>query len=206
MNCIIYGLIDPVTKQLRYIGQSFNGLQRAKCHMSDYAHGTNHHKRNWINKLKSLNLVYEIEILETVKTREELDEAEIFYIAYFKSIGCDLLNATAGGSGLWRPNLEVKQKMSAWQKGIPKSEEVKKKIAATLTGRVSTNKGRHLSPERLAAYVANRNVPFKDQHGVIYTSLKEAAEKLNLSKPNIHHVLNGKRKSTGGYIFEYIKQ
>ena len=42
-------------------------------------------------------------------------------------------------------------------------------------------------------------------NGVIYESIREAARQLNLYTQNISNVLKGRRKTTGGYRFEYIK-
>ncbi len=43
-------------------------------------------------------------------------------------------------------------------------------------------------------------------NAIIYPSIKEAAEKLGLNASNIIEVLKGKRKHTGGYHFEYLKE
>lgn len=40
--------------------------------------------------------------------------------------------------------------------------------------------------------------------GIIYESQKEAARKLNLHQGDLSKVLNGKRKSIGGFHFEYV--
>lgn len=45
--------------------------------------------------------------------------------------------------------------------------------------------------------------PIVDQDGVIYQTVKEAADKLRLNCPHISSVLNGYRRSVGGYVFRY---
>ena len=40
---------------------------------------------------------------------------------------------------------------------------------------------------------------------IIFASVTEAAEKLNLSQSGISNVLKGRYKTTGGYHFEYVK-
>lgn len=40
--------------------------------------------------------------------------------------------------------------------------------------------------------------------GIVYDSIKEASQALNLYKQNINKVLKGKYKHTGGYKFEYV--
>lgn len=200
---IIYGLIDPTTKQLRYVGQSCKGVRRARAHIYNGTHGTNEHKRNWVNKLLDAGLMYEVEVLETVTTRVELDEAEMFYIAYFRSIGCDLLNATAGGSGIWNPTAETRAKTSAWQKGVPKPEEYREKISKGLVGN-HNRVGKEMSPEKLEKYVLDRNSPFIDQYKNVYQSIKECSEKTGIDKSHISSILNGRRRSANGYFFIYI--
>ena len=98
MKTTIYGLIDPTTKQLRYIGKTNNIKQRFKNHLNS-CRDKNTHKRNWINYLKKNNLKPEIEIIDIVDT-DKWKYWEIFYISYFKMIGCNLTNYTTGGDGL----------------------------------------------------------------------------------------------------------
>jgi hypothetical protein len=45
-----------------------------------------------------------------------------------------------------------------------------------------------------------------NQNNKIYKSLHQAARDLNLHPSNICNILKGKRKSTGGYTFEYINE
>jgi len=40
--------------------------------------------------------------------------------------------------------------------------------------------------------------------GVVYNSMKDAAEELNLTIPNIIQVLKGRRLETKGYSFKYL--
>lgn len=104
---IIYGLIDPTTKELRYIGKSTSGIKRPNSTITRVIKGTECRpgkstlKVNWIKKLLKLGLRPEIEILEVHTKAEDLPEAEIFWIAYYKFIGCRLTNMTKGGEGLF---------------------------------------------------------------------------------------------------------
>ncbi|MGI0058124.1 MAG: NUMOD3 domain-containing DNA-binding protein [Nitrosotalea sp.] len=77
-------------------------------------------------------------VLEEYTSAQELSEAEIHAIAYFKSIGCDLTNGTDGGDG-GAPmtgkthSEEAKMKISLSQKNV--SEEFKNKRAKRLKER-----------------------------------------------------------------------
>lgn len=99
---IIYGLIDPITNELRYVGRSSSGFYRPRNHsIPSQLKKSNNYKNNWLkklrNKYKVKPIIYTIETLNNV---EELNEAESFWISYYKSIGCRLTNLTSGGDGI----------------------------------------------------------------------------------------------------------
>lgn len=114
MGTIIYGLTDPRTDHLRYIGKTKGTLHVRKLgHLNDVKRGSFYIPRHrWISDLLSNGLEPEIFEIETV---EDWREAEQFWIGYFKSIGCDLLNATAGGDGLcaYRHSPDTRKKQAA---------------------------------------------------------------------------------------------
>lgn len=51
-----------------------------------------------------------------------------------------------------------------------------------------------------------KKTKIRDQYGVVYESLTEAAEILDLSLGNLSMVLNGRRPHTRGYTFELVKE
>jgi hypothetical protein len=85
MRNFIYGLIDPNTQQLRYVGQTSRGMTRPRSHR----YGGTASTHQWA---KGLTKAYEIVVLEECPSRE-LNEKEAFYIEYFHFVGCDLLNS-----------------------------------------------------------------------------------------------------------------
>lgn len=97
---IIYGLIDPRTNQLRYIGKTVSSLKkRLQQHVNDARRGRVSIRRfHWINSLSHAGIMPEIFELET--TTDDWQGAEQFWIGYFRFIGAALVNATAGGDGL----------------------------------------------------------------------------------------------------------
>ena len=77
---LIYGLRDPRTNEIRYVGQSSTGLHRPKQH-AKYKGPARSAKEKWVAKLLRLCLVPEIVILQVLEGPDELNSAEIFWIA-----------------------------------------------------------------------------------------------------------------------------
>ena len=98
-NNIIYGLCDPISNDVRYIGKAINLHIRIKKHYSYSKLKYNTHKNNWLKLLLEKGYVVKVIILEECESKEFLNEAEIKWIKYYKSIGCNLTNATEGGDG-----------------------------------------------------------------------------------------------------------
>lgn len=70
-----------------------------------------------------------------------------------------------------------------------------------------TCKSRKQSKEEIENLIARTIRPIVClQNNVRYSSLKEAAESLGLSKGNICSVLKGNRKNTKGFTFKYLEQ
>jgi len=91
----IYVLKDPVTLEVRYVGKSNEPNKRLKSHLSKNKDiGT--HKRNWLNTLEDKPI---LEIIEKVD-KKNWAEREKFYINYYLSCGCKLVNWADGGQGL----------------------------------------------------------------------------------------------------------
>ena len=119
----VYGLIDPQSQKLRYVGKTIGELNlRFNHHIWNAIHGkSTTHKNIWIRSVLRKNLKPEIFDIETIENEQELLDAEVFWIAYFKYIGCDLVNHTIGGdrgSG-YKHTDEDKQKMSILKKNKP---------------------------------------------------------------------------------------
>lgn len=58
---------------------------------------------------------------------------------------------------------------------------------------------------RLSKYRGNKSIKCKEI-GKYYSSIKEASDDLDINREMISRVLIGKRKSTHGYTFEYVKE
>jgi len=84
-------------------------------------------------------------------------------------------------------------------KGVPMSEEQKEKLRKPKpdTKEYKDKMSKALTGKRLIKIFCLENK-------IIYNSIKEAAEILNLTVPNIVNVLKGRAKKTKGYSFKYI--
>lgn len=93
---LIYGLIDPVSHLVRYVGKSSNGMGRARAHRNGSGKT---YKDNWVRGLRSRGMTQEECILEVV-SKDSLDDAEIWWIAFGRACGWPLTNLTKGGGGI----------------------------------------------------------------------------------------------------------
>ncbi len=85
----IYSLSDPVTKEIKYIGQTVNPKQRELSHY--YNCNSTSAKMKWIKSLKLNGRRPLFEILDIVEGGD-YDYWENFYIELFRSFGCALFN------------------------------------------------------------------------------------------------------------------
>lgn len=123
----IYGLIDPRTGCIRYVGKSLNLGQRYSHHVNYQDDGS--HKSRWVAGLKKLALAPELVPLQFVD-EATWEAAERWWIAHFREHGADLTNGTAGGDGMHDPSPEVRAKLSESRRGKPRPPGVMAKIWA----------------------------------------------------------------------------
>lgn len=127
----IYGLFDPITDEVRYIGKSNNPIQRLLSHIKDSEVKTYPHVLAWIRGLMRKGEKPILKILECVST-DEWKVAEKEWIANSKESGCNLTNMVPGGLG----GAVTGRKLSV---------DTRNKMSAKLKGRVSPMKGKCLS-------------------------------------------------------------
>jgi hypothetical protein len=127
---IIYGLLDPRTDEIRYIGRSSSGMKRARHHLKKSVLTKDRtHKGHWLRKLGAAPLVL---VLEEVQDGN-LAEREVWWISFGRSEGWPLTNETDGGEGghtgrKFTP--EHRARISAANKGRKLTEEQRNKISA----------------------------------------------------------------------------
>ena len=154
MSTIIYGCVDKVTNQLRYIGQTSTTLRRDTVEKALHWRLKRHRvtldnsaRSMWFRRSTTRPDIFVIEIVES-----GADEAEKFWIEYFSYIGCDLVNTK---SGLRNVTPETRAKMSASAKArirTPESEaarlaacrtpEARKRNSEAKLGQPSAKKGK----------------------------------------------------------------
>lgn len=149
---IVYGLVDPNTNAIRYIGKSIQGINRAfeHCRKSSVKEG-NTPKNNWIKKLLANNQMYSVVILFSV-SKEDYTKESLNILLYNKEKDLintfdNLLNLTDGGPGAIgrvlseesrkkmsdsakKQNHDHLRKISQSQKLSPEMQEVRKKERA----------------------------------------------------------------------------
>jgi transcriptional regulator with XRE-family HTH domain len=222
---IIYGLTDPLSGQLRYIGKSSGGLKRPKQHgMPSRLNKEKGYKVNWIKSLHTMGLTYGVVVIQELDSIEEMDNLERQWINYFKALGCPLTNIALGGTsytgifGLMTN--EHKKAISKALKGRPFSDIHKKRLSQVQIGRVASEATKlKMSQSRKGKipYVPTQETKeklsringgslFKDELGNIYHTLSEASQRLGVSKSSVSSVLNGHRKTVGIHTFERITQ
>lgn len=135
---IIYGLVDPRTLMVRYVGLSSSGLSRAHRHRLPSVLGAEDtHKTRWIRGLLAAGLDYQV-ITLAPSSRERLVGDEQWWIAYARASGWPLTNSTDGGEGLLNPTEETRARMRAARVGLkigPPSKETRDKIGAANRGK-----------------------------------------------------------------------
>lgn len=152
---IIYGLFDPITKNLHYIGYTSNKEKRYNDHL--YKKSGSKEKRIWIAHLIKQGLHPIMEVIEEHLSPEDLPEAEIFWYEYLKMLGAELYNDShfiGGGSMKGRLHTEetkiklrIKRKGKTPMKGKHHSEKSKQKISEANVGRPSPNKNKSPTEE-----------------------------------------------------------
>jgi group I intron endonuclease len=201
-NLVVYGLIDPRNGLLKYIGQTIRGLTRIRDHiydLNDYNSKYNTRKINWLKSLKRKNLVFEVIYLEYCNSIDELNEAEEFYISYFKSVGSNLLNHDSGGKNCKRKKMteETRKLISERTKLGMSDPKVKERLRISHLGKIPSNKGQKHSFQAIQKIKEKnklRSIKVIDSNGIIYESLLDASKKLNCTPTDIRRcLLNPKR-------------
>lgn len=196
---IVYGLFDPTTGDVRYVGQTSYQLghrlsrhiyEAQKLRVCDA-------KREWICGLAVIGKRPEIRALEIAPTLELACEAESIHISHLLAKGAALLNETVGGVGSHGREIRASTRalIGASNAGKPSpmlgrtlSDETKRKIGAANTGKANPMKGKKHPPEfgdKLRAIHASRVHPLKGRSLSPETKAKMSAAKMGKKRgPN----------------------
>ena len=134
MNCFVYGLCDPTTGELRYLGKTTRGEKRPLEHLSPHSYNKNRHASHWVKSLVERGLTPDWFVLEECGSPAELNEAEMHHIALYKSLGARLTNGTLGGDGLV-PTAQTRERLRVSHTGKKQSSDTIAKRSRTMTGR-----------------------------------------------------------------------
>jgi hypothetical protein len=134
----IYVLIDPITLQVRYVGQTTSTIHtRRDAHIyGAMVKKLDLYKDRWIRKRNGK--IY-VELVETLPV-EQLDAAEIKWIKHYRDHGYPITNGTKGGDGTrglkWRK--QSREKLSKTKSGVPLSKAHRKAVSDGSIGKVVT--------------------------------------------------------------------
>ncbi len=142
---IVYGLFDPITDELRYVGKTVNSIvarvteHKSKANALIKRKASGNHRDNWVASLLRRGLEPNFSVLACCTSEEAALAAEIRMIALYTAAGFNLTNATSGGEGIsgYKHTKETKEWLSLWN-------------TARLTGKPSPKKGKkHSVPSAL---------------------------------------------------------
>lgn len=225
---IIYALQDPNTYEIRYIGKSMRGLYRPNLHLLPCYYNSPRHETyplyRWIRKLARKSYTPNIIIVQSFENKEHLNEAEKYWISYFKN-QYPLLNTTIGGDGSlgYKYTQEQRNNLSKIRKNIPKSESFKKRMSehwheehvvddkfkqAVSNGTKSwwNNLDSSIQNKIISKnlnYAGKNKRSIIDNEGKIYISLTEAGKQNNCSPAAIRLSILENRSIRSGKTFQY---
>jgi hypothetical protein len=143
---IVYGLIDPRTDEIRYVGKTITGVKRLRAHIKEARRGkVTTHKNRWIQSLLAAGVKPRLDVLQSALDPQELNALEQLWIKTYREKGANLTNHTDGGEGAvgLRMSDETRKKMSEAHKNSPHRERVLKALhkgAKAAAGRLSAER------------------------------------------------------------------
>lgn len=128
----IYILLHPLTRECRYIGKTRVGVKaRVRKHVQDARREPGSRRvHSWVASLLHDGLRPEVIVVEVVG--EEWEDAEQFWIAYFRAIGANLANIAPGGGGESRKSnsAEALQRASEKKRRLFRDQPERRALAA----------------------------------------------------------------------------
>ena len=206
---IIYKATNKINGKV-YVGQTVRSLSER---MAEHAR---HTETAFDKAVKKYGLdAFVVEQIDSASDMDELNQKEIYWISFYNSVVPNGYNMCEGGGNTkgFHHSEESKTKMSEAKAdsffgennpffGKTHSEESRQKMSAKRKGMA------HMTPEsvqkvRASHYTAKvKNV----ETGEVFSSVKEAALKYGLKDTHITRVCKGRRKTTGGFRWEYADE
>jgi len=210
----IYALCCPETGEVRYVGQTTNGITRLYGHWKDFKlnkQGRLIRVKAWIKNLKSRGLKFTVKYLDYGSTREELNQKEIFWIKHYRSVNANLVNAAEGGyrGSIKKYTDEEKRMISEKTKAAMARPDVRARYLEANKNKIIPKKYKPWTTEnrqKMSKTKHHESVKIKviDNNGVIYDSLTDAANKLGVSKQTICRALKNLQKTVKGLILRRL--
>lgn len=168
----VYGLYDPRTQELRYIGITTLRLhRRLTTHVSSAKNPNtseyNNHRSRWIRTLLSDGIAPDIRLIKACATADEMYQTERDLIARGRQTGVRLTNHSDGGDAGGPPA------------GSPGARRVGDKLGKLYIGFIDPS-GRHIIIENMKR--------FCEEHGLVRKSMMDVYEGRHLSHHGYRHV------------------
>lgn len=141
----IYGLYDPRTEELRYIGKSDRPAGRLANQLNEHA---NTHRCHWIQELRALALTPVQVILDACPPGSDWQAIERRYIAAARADGHRLTNGTDGGDGVVGLSPEARERIRSTWLGRKHSAETRARLSAAQLRRTPASRA---TRERMSA-------------------------------------------------------
>lgn len=202
MKFLVYKVVFPNSKI--YIGITNKTLEKRKYnHYIKVKTNSNFKFHNALRKYQGQEIWEEFCF---AFSWEDACELERKFILEFNSCQ-NGYNSTSGGEGNYNPCSEVLKKMSDWQKGIPKSEEHKKKLSEAKLGKKYKSRS---EDSRLNIALSRGSKKFsvfnKDTNEFLgeWVNMSACARQLNIQPARIQKCLKypEKYKRVKNYIFK----
>ena len=192
---LIYGLVDPFSGQIRYIGLSTTGLKRPRTHLfpCNWKYGRSY-KERWVRGLFKRGAAPIIKIIQQWKviSFEELCNAETYWIGYFRGLGCRLTNITDGGEGTigYKFSTKSRLKMSLAKKGKSPSESARKNMALAQKGR------KHSEETKSKIAASHKGLGHSDETKAKLSEINKGKKLSGDTKSKISSSLRGRKLSS----------
>lgn len=213
-NICIYGLLNPETNELFYIGQTIQGFARIREHFYKCQKRTKNNtltrSQVYIYNLKKQNKIFKVIYLEYLqKDSIELDIAEKFWISYFKMIASNLLNDESGGKREYKDySKEIRNKISIKTKLAMNNPTTKEKCRQNLAkNRKNMDFSKSEEQKRKISLAQEKKVIYiQDNFNNIYRGIHAAARALNIHPSLVSYRLRNPYKIINGIGLKKIEK
>ena len=198
----IYGLVDPITKEIRYIGKTCNLRNRLRQHLAPCELKDKTHKVYWIKSLLRIKMKPTIATIETLDDHDDWSSRERYWISFYRSDSKNLTNCADGGEGYFskghkicvgrKCSEETKKRISLSNLGRKCSEEARNNIRLGHLGHIGYNHGRSIPEEtrrKISLSLRGRPSPMKGRLASI-----ESKKKMRLAQLGRRHSDETKKK------------